>query len=118
MSHLSQIKTKIRNTQVLQKTLMDLGFNYNMKPNSKFDMLVSTKNFDTFELLWNGQEYYISADMQTWKYNMNVDLLIDQITQKYSYNSILEESIKNGFTNLSEEFMKDGSIKLIVQRWE
>lgn len=117
MSHLSQIKTRINNTQILQKTLTNLGFEYNMKPDNKHDMLVTTKNFDSFELLWNGQEYYLAADLQMWKYNKSVDLLIDQITQQYSYDFIVEESIKHGFTNYSQELLKDGSIKVVVQRW-
>lgn len=117
MSHLSQIKTKIHNSKVLEKTLNDLGFIYELHDTNKNNFIVKNKQSDEFELVWNGQEYLILADIEMWKNNSSIEYLVDQITQQYSYNSILEESIKYGFNSVSKEFTKDGSIKLTVQRW-
>nr|AOM64590.1 hypothetical protein Riqu_111 [Riquetophycus sp.] len=117
MSHLSQIKTRINNTKVLEQTLNDLGFQYNFKIPNKLDINVVNNTSDEFEFIWDGQEYSLVADIQTWKSNLDLDHLINQIIQQYSYNSIMEESTKYGFTNISETLMQDGSIKLIVQRW-
>ena len=117
MSHLSQIKTKIHDSKVLEKTLNDLGFIYALKDNNKNDFIVQNKHSDEFELIWNGQEYLILADIELWKNNSSIEYLVDQITQQYSYNSILEESMKYGFNSVNTEFTKDGAIKLLVQRW-
>ena len=117
MSHLSQIKTKIHNVQILKKTLNELGFIYQLQENSEFDLIVMKDKYYTFAMIWNGQEYSIVADLEMWTSNIYIDSLIDKITQQYSYNTIIEESAKYGFTNVNKELMRDGSIKLIVQRW-
>lgn len=117
MSHLSQIKTKIHDSKVLEKTLNDLGFIYELKNQNQNNFIVKNKQSEEFELVWNGQEYLILTDIEMWKNNLSIECLVDQITQQYSYNSILEESMKYGFNSVNKEFTKDGSIRLTVQRW-
>ena len=118
MSHLSQIKTRINNTQILQKTLEDLGFKYILKNTNKLDIYVINKTFDNFEFVWNGKEYLLVADLQLWKNKFDIEQLINKITQQYSYNAIIQESIKYGFSNCKTTLMQDGAIKLVIQRWK
>lgn len=116
MSHLSQIKTKIQNTNTLQKTLKDLGFIYKLEDNN-LNITVKNKKEQELKFIWDGEEYLIVVDIEMWTSDTYVNNLVDKITQQYSYNSIVKESNKYGFTNMQEMSMVDGSIKLIVQRW-
>ena len=116
MSHLSQIKTKIQNTNILQKTLTDLGFIYQLE-NDNLNITVNQSEEKEFQFTWNGQEYSIVIDIDMWTSSAYVNALLDKITQQYSYNSIIEQSTKHGFTNIKEMAMIDGSIRLTVQRW-
>ena len=120
MSHLSKIQTKIHKVSTLQKTLDDLGFQYRIQFNTqqeKKTIVLHTK-YTPLSFEWNGAEYSLVTDLQAWNHDITIDTLINKITQQYSYNSILEESIKYGFTSINKETMQDGSIKLTVQRWD
>lgn len=119
MSHLSRIKTKLYNVDILQKTLIDLGFSYdlNYDAHNKIDVRIIHEPFTPFTFQYNGQEYILIADLQTWNHNTTINNLIDKITQQYSYNSILEESTKYGFTNTNKIVLSDGSIQLKLWRW-
>nr|YP_009773975.1 conserved hypothetical plastid protein [Caulacanthus okamurae]QIZ74592.1 conserved hypothetical plastid protein [Caulacanthus okamurae] len=125
MSHLSKIKTSISNTKILQKTLDDYGFTYecntpiddSMEPIYKKDVTVKQDGKDIFIFKWNGSKYLLLADLEIWDLNIPCERLLEQITQQYSYNSIIEESIKYGFTRTSKEILQDGSLKLTLNRW-
>nr|WCH56233.1 hypothetical protein [Hypnea sp.] len=124
MSHLSRIKTSINNKEILKKTLKDLNFTYTSKDSTCYnnqitteDIIVQKNGKNVFILSWNGKEYSLLADLALWQIDLPYDRLIDKITQQYSYNTIITESTKYGFRNISQNILKDGSIQLIVQRW-
>ena len=116
MSHLTQIRTKIQSTKILEKTLTDLKFIYQLKHN-QLNIEVKDRQERELEFIWNGYEYSIAIDIQMWESSTYVNSVIEQITQQYSYNSIIEQSTIHGFTHINKESMIDGSIKLTVQRW-
>ncbi|CCP38061.1 conserved hypothetical plastid protein (plastid) [Chondrus crispus] len=127
MSHLSRIKTCINNEFILKQTLIELGFNYENNKHKKqekskintqlFDLIITINNKDLCEFIWDGYEYSFVADFQLWNYNIPYEQFLEKIKQKYSYNVIIQESIKQGFINITNERLQDGSIKLIIQRW-
>ena len=117
MSHLSQIKTRLYKTKIVQKTLTDLGLNYLFKEDKSLDIVVNYTKTNNFELIWNGTEYSLITDLEIWSSCVSINTIMDKITQRYSYNSIIEESVKHGFMHICKESMQDGSIKLVVQRW-
>lgn len=126
MSHLSRIKTSIKNKKVLQETLRDLGFKYEAKLSAystitnltqKEDITVKKNETTKFKFSWNGEEYLLIADLNFWNLDISCEGLLNKIMQQYSYNSIIKESIKHGFTNTNQQILSDGSVKLILQRW-
>ena len=127
MSHLSRISTSINDEFILKQTLQELGFDcqnkmYKTEKNNSYhteyhNIIVKTNNKDLFEFIWDGKEYSFIADFQLWHYNIPHEQLIEKIIQKYSYNTILKESVKQGFNHVSNEILQDGSIKLLIQRW-
>nr|YP_010903781.1 hypothetical protein REP96_pgp194 [Hypnea musciformis]WCH56832.1 hypothetical protein [Hypnea musciformis] len=125
MSHLSRIKTSIVHKEILIKTLQDLNFTYKDKSGNRTNnhgtnydnITVQNNSKDLFVFLWNGKEYLLLADLQLWEMDIPYTKLLEKITQQYSYNTILQESAKYGFTNINQQTLEDGSIQLVVQKW-
>nr|WCH57032.1 hypothetical protein [Hypnea musciformis] len=125
MSHLSRIKTSIVHKEILIKTLQDLNFTYKDRSGNRTNnhgtnynnITVQNNSKDLFVFLWNGKEYLLLADLQLWKMDIPYTKLLEKITQQYSYNTIIQESAKYGFTNINQQTLEDGSIQLVVQKW-
>nr|YP_010903185.1 hypothetical protein REP76_pgp192 [Hypnea cornuta]WCH55638.1 hypothetical protein [Hypnea cornuta] len=125
MSHLSRIKTSLIDKKILTKTLQDLNFTYkNTSGNNTNNDRINCDNItvekngkDLFVFFWNGKEYSLLADLQLWTMNIPYTKLLEKITQQYSYNTIIQESAKYGFTNINQKKLEDGSIQLVIQKW-
>nr|YP_009510550.1 hypothetical protein [Gracilaria ferox]AXI96223.1 hypothetical protein [Gracilaria ferox] len=128
MSHFSRIKTNITDLKILQKSLTDINLEYSMNKlhlqdsngNLEYmDMVVRKNNTNIIGFLWNGQEYTFISDFDLWKNNHNIcqENIVEKILQQYAINSIIEVSHAEGFTTRNQEKLHDGSIKLVVQRW-
>jgi hypothetical protein len=63
------------------------------------------------------QDYELVADLQYWQQPLTVDGFLRQVTQRYAYNTVLAESSRQGFQLAEEQVQQDGSVRLVVQRW-
>lgn len=126
MSHFSQIKTQIRDLKCLQSALSDLGTEWKSgsKPirgyqGSTHDAEVVIEQDNGFDIgfSWNGEEYSLVADLQYWKQPLTVDGFLRQVTQRYAYHTVLEQTQNQGFQVSEEQKQEDGSIRLVLQRW-
>jgi hypothetical protein len=127
MSHFSNIKTKIRNVESLTAALTDLGIEW--KPSSQpvrgyqgdtrtaAVTIEQDNGYDIGFSLNGDNEYELVADLQFWQQNWSVDRFLSQVTQRYAYHTVLTEATKQGFHVAQEQNQQDGSIKLVVQRW-
>lgn len=126
MSHFSNIKTQLRNLTSLKAALADLNFDWKEGPSpvrgyqgqtrTAEVVLEQDNNYD-IGFSWNGSEYELVADLQYWQQPLSVEGFLQQITQRYAYNTVLTESKNQGFQVAAEEKQADGSIRLVVQRW-
>ncbi|MBE9047493.1 DUF1257 domain-containing protein [Pleurocapsales cyanobacterium LEGE 10410] len=126
MSHFSNIKTKIRNLDSLKAALKDLGVDWKNGPGivrgyegktHKADIVVAQENNYDVGFSWNGSEYELVADLQYWQQPLTVDGFLRQVTQRYAYHTVVNETTNQGFTIAEQEKNQDGSIRLVVQRW-
>lgn len=126
MSHFSNIKTKIRNLTSLKAALDDLGINWKEGPSqvrgyqgqtSQAQVVIPQANNYDLGFSWNGQEYELVTDLQYWQQPWTVDGFLSQVTQRYAYHTIVNESGKQGFQVSEQQQNQDGSIRLVVQRW-
>lgn len=127
MSHFSKIKTSLKDLNLLQKSLDDLGVNWHTdiniikgyKDQNHFANLVitQTNNYD-IGFTWNGMEYQLVADLQFWQQPWSVELFLDKVTQRYAYNSIVKATQDQGFQTVEETAQENGSIRLTLQRWK
>jgi hypothetical protein len=126
MSHFSQIKTQIRNLASLQAALTDLGIDW--KPGSKAvrgyrgqthnaEITIEQDNGYDLGFSWNGEEYEMVADLQYWQQPLSVDGFLRQVTQRYAYHTVINETARQGFQVTEQQKNEDGSIRLLVQRW-
>lgn len=126
MSHFSNIKTKIRNLTSLKAALDDLEIDWKSGPGQirgyqgqkrTADVVVEQKNDYDIGFSWNGSEYELVADLQYWQQPLTVEGFLRQVTQRYAYHTVINETAKQGFEVAEQQKNEDGSIRLVVQRW-
>lgn len=126
MSHFSQIKTQIRNLNSLQAALTDLGIDW--KSGSKTvrgyrgqtrnaEITIEQENGYDVGFSWNGKEYELVADLQYWQQSWSVEGFLRQVTQRYAYHTVVNETARQGFHIAEQQQNEDGSIRVLVQRW-
>ena len=57
------------------------------------------------------------ADLQYWQQPLTVDRFLSQVTQRYALNVVTQTSAQQGFQVAEQVQNQDGSIRLVVQRW-
>nr|YP_009396938.1 hypothetical protein [Spyridia filamentosa]ARW66124.1 hypothetical protein [Spyridia filamentosa] len=124
MSHFSKIKTSIYNLKTLKKTLEDLGFlcdfNQNCIRNSNFCEsvnFVAINSHQTLGFYWNGLEYDLVADAELWPANTSINSFLEKLKQHYAINTIVDKSTNDGFSLVRAQSDIDGSVKLLIQKW-
>jgi Protein of unknown function (DUF1257) len=126
MSHFSQIKTQLRNLSSLQAALTDLGINWKAGSEAirgyrgktqTAEIAIEQDNGYDIGFRWNGSEYELVADLQFWRQELTVDRFLSHVTQRYAYHTVLNETTQKGFQVTEQQQNKDGSIRLVLQRW-
>ena len=126
MSHFSKIKTTIKDLDVLKKSLTDLSITWTTdikaikgyKNQSEFaNLIIKQQNNYDVGFTWNGLEYQLIADLQFWQQPWSIELFLEKITQRYAYNSIINITSGQGFQPIEEVTEENGTIKLVLQRW-
>ncbi|MGA9378133.1 MAG: DUF1257 domain-containing protein [Phormidium sp.] len=126
MSHFSQIKTQLRNLASLETALTDLGIDWKSGPcpvrgyrgqSINAEIAIEQENGYDIGFRWNGNEYELVADLQYWQQPITVDRFLNKITQRYAFQTVLNETAKQGFQVAEQQKNEDGSIRLVVQRW-
>jgi len=126
MSHFSSIKTQIRNLTFLKSALNDLKIEWKEGPfpirgyqgqTSQAELVIEQENDYDIGFSWNGKEYELVADLQYWQQPWTVDGFLQRVTQGYAFQTVLNESTQQGFAVTEQQKNEDGSIRLVVQRW-
>nr|AKE98816.1 Ycf35 [Bangia fuscopurpurea] len=126
MSHFTKIQTTIQDLDLLKHALTDLGLSWNTDSSEiqiddnnyhKLDLLIKQNNLSHIGFVWNDNKYHLVADLQLWEQPWSLEVFLDKLSQKYAYHSIIQETQKQGFEKAEQVSQQDGSIKLVVQRW-
>lgn len=126
MSHFSQIKTQIRNLSSLKAALTDLGIDWKSDSETvrgyrgqtkTAEISIAQDNGYDIGFHWNGDEYELVADLQFWRQEWTVERFLSRVTQRYAYHTVLTETTQKGFQVTEQQQSKDGSIRLVLQRW-
>ena len=123
MSHYSQIKTMIKDKEVLLQCLSELG--YDVKMNKQSQRGRSPYNAD-MSILLDGHNirFGLNADNS---YDMIADWdligngvqrkFIESLMQRYAVKTIIAQTNQQGFNIIEHTQEADGSIRIVVRRW-
>nr|YP_009395513.1 hypothetical protein [Vertebrata isogona]ARW64591.1 hypothetical protein [Vertebrata isogona] len=133
MSHFSKIKTSILDLELLQKTILDLGFSYRAfsktvddlhcnsitkKPTLfVYDVGVKKNDLPFCSFEWNVDQYLIVVDFALWNLDMDFNYFMDRILQQYAYNNVMNQGYVQGFQRVKENVLSNGSISLTLKRF-
>ena len=126
MSHFSQIKTKIRDLDILECALNDLGIGSErgdmqvrgyQGQTQAASLIVSQTNGYDVGFQWTGDAYQLVADFQYWQQPWTVESFLEKVNHRYAYQTIVSESAKKGFEVVEQTNEEDGTVKLVLQRW-
>ncbi len=130
MSHFSTVKTQLRKREPLIQALNDLGYvpqegqehlvrGYRGQT-VKAEMAINFSNGGDIGFRWNQStgSYELVADLDLWSQPVPVERFLAQITQRYALNTVLSATAKEGFQVTEQTKNVDGSIELVVTRWD
>ena len=69
---------------------------------------------------WNSssESYELVTDLDLWKQQIPVERFLSKLTQRYALNTVLAATTKEGFQVAEQTQTEDGSIELVVTRWD
>ncbi len=129
MSHFSTVKTQLKKREPLFQALQDLGYiplegehlvrGYRGQT-VKAEMAVRMTKGGDIGFRWNSSSdsYELVADLDLWNQPVPVDRFLSQLTQQYALNTVLAASSKEGFEVAEQTKNVDGSIELVMTRWD
>ncbi len=129
MSHFSTIKTQLKEAEPLIKALNNLGYVINQDEKfvkgyrGKFTAVDISMNLpgDTkvgFKLDNNSNAYELVTDLDLWKFELPVERFISKVTQMYAYQTIIDKTKEDGYKIVEEKNKNDGSIELVLTKWD
>ncbi|WP_204104265.1 MULTISPECIES: DUF1257 domain-containing protein [Spirulina sp. CCY15215] len=123
MSHFSTIKVQIKNGEILNQVLQELG--YSVECNAEIrgyqgktttaDYVIRQSNRYDIGFRQNGETYDIVADF--WGANLDRQQFLNSIQQKYAHKTLLNAVQDQGFNLEEEETLNDGTVRVVVGRW-
>ena len=129
MSHFSTVKTELRQLEPLVQALNDLGYAPDQGQRSvrgyrgqtvTADLAVSMQDGGDLGFRWNAESaaYELVTDLDLWKQTIPVERFLAKLTQRYAFNTVLAASSREGFEVAEQSTAQDGSIELVVTRWD
>ena len=129
MSHFSTVKTQLRKKEFLKQALIDLGYVPNEGANLvrgyrgqtvKAEMTVEMSKGADIGFRWNpgSKSYELVTDLDLWKQSIPVERFLAKVTQRYALNTVLDSTAQEGFQVSEQKNNLDGSIELVVTRWD
>ena len=129
MSHFSTVKTQLRKREPLLQALHDLG--YCPQEGQKLvrgyrgqtveaEVAVTIAKGGDIGFRWNDstQAYELVTDLDLWQQQIPVERFLSKLTQRYAINTVLTATAEEGFEVAEEKRNLDGSIELVVTRWD
>ena len=129
MSHFSTVKTKLRKREPLLQALKDLGYLPQEGENLvrgyrgqtvKAELSVKMSQGGDIGFRWNenNKSFELVTDLDLWKQSIPVERFLSKLTQRYALNSVIQATAKEGFQISEQKNNLDGSIELVVTRWD
>lgn len=123
MSHFSTIQVQIKNGEILNQTLQELG--YTVECNKKVrgyqgnkteaEYVIRQDNGYDLGFRLNGENYELVADF--WGARIDQKAFVNSLMQKYAHKTLMASVQEQGFNLEEEEILADGTVRVVVGRW-
>nr|MBN1229714.1 DUF1257 domain-containing protein [Anaerolineae bacterium] len=122
MSHFTRIKTQLKDLHIVKQALEDLGYEVFAGSVRGFQSQQAAADLvirpgGTYDIGFREENDKIVMIADIWGLTINRDKFLEQVTQRYAYLVVLKEAHALGFEAVEEETQRDGSIRLVMQRW-
>ncbi|MEB3159728.1 MAG: DUF1257 domain-containing protein [Synechococcus sp.] len=129
MSHFSTVKTELRQRGPLVAALRDLGYSPEEGTRQvrgyqgqtvEAELAVSMEQGGDLGFRWNALTgaYELVTDLDLWRQQVPIERFLAKLTQRYAFNTVLAASTEEGFAVAEQRNCEDGSIELVVTRWD
>ena len=129
MSHFSTIKTQLKEAEPLIKSLNCLGYNINQDEkfvkgyrgkSTAVDISMNLSGDTKVGFKWNhnSNAYELVTDLDLWKFEIPVERFISKVTQMYAYQTIISKTKEDGYEIVEQKNKNDGSIELVLTKWD
>ena len=129
MSHFSTIQTELRDRDALLGALGDLGYDASQQPQAvrgyrgqevTADLAIRQEQGGDIGFRLNPESgcYELVADLELWRQPVPVERFLSQLNQRYALRTILVATAEEGFQVSEQTQQLDGSIELVVTRWD
>jgi len=129
MSHFSTIKTQLKEALPLTEAISKLGYIINQEQKfikgfkgqfTDVDISMDLPGNTKAGFKWdnNSSSYELVTDLDLWKFEIPVERFISKITQMYAYQTIISKTKEDGYQIVEEKNKNDGSIELVLTKWE
>jgi len=123
MSHFTTIKVQIKNGEILQQILQELGYQveYNTTvrgyqgDKTEAEYVIRQSNGYDLGFRSQGDSYELVADF--WGARINQEQFLNAILQKYAHKTLLNTVEEQGFNIEEEEVLADGTVRVLVGKW-
>ena len=84
------------------------------------ELAVTLQDSADFGFVWNEANgaYEFVTDLDLWRQSMPIERFLSRLTQRYALNTVLKASLTEGFDVAEQRDCQDGSIELVVTRWD
>lgn len=129
MSHFSTVKTELRDRGSLLQALADLGHAPSEGSQTvrgyrgqtvTCDLAIAQEGGGDIGFLLHPETgcYELVADLDLWRQAVPVERFLAQLNQRYALRAILAASAEEGFQVSHQSEEHDGTIELVVSRWD
>lgn len=123
MSHFTTIKIKIKNGEVLQKVLQELGYQVECNTTvrgyrgntTQAEYVIRQQNGYDLGFRRSEDIYEIVSDF--WGAKINQKEFVNSISQKYAHKTLMNSVEEQGFHIEEEEVLEDGTVRVVVGKW-
>lgn len=129
MSHFSTIQTELRDRVALLAALDDLGYDASEQAQTvrgyrgqevTAELAIRQEQGGDIGFRLNPDSgcYELVADLELWRQPVPVERFLSQLNQRYALRTILAATADEGFQVSEQTQQLDGSIELVVTRWD
>ncbi|MEC4984201.1 MAG: DUF1257 domain-containing protein [Oscillatoria sp. PMC 1068.18] len=123
MSHFSTIKVQIKQGEILNQVLQELGYNVELNTTvrgyhgdtTNAEYVIRQTNGYDLGFRRSGENYELVADF--WGAKIDRQDFVNKISQKYAHKTLMATVKEQGFNVEEQETLADGTVRVVVGSW-